>query len=541
MMNLQAQIFEIIQGIWRRRWYAIGIAWLVCLVGWFVVMRLPDVYSSQARVYVDMDSMLRPLLKDITVDTDLIEQVATVRKTMLSRANLQEVARTADLDLAVRNEKEMEALLNALAEDIKLVAEGKDLVTISYHHEDARKAQAVVQALLTIFVEQNLGESRDEMETARAFLDQQIAANEQRLRDAERKLAEFKAANIEVLQSPGGFSTAAANAKRQIEDMNLNYQDALAVRDRLRSTLAETPEYLEVNSPAGMIIRGGNVSTPLESLEQRIHEQARTLDDMLTRYTEQHPDVISLRNTIKNLQEQYEREKTREELERASSGGTPAGKQQVPNPLFEQLKLRMIEADAELASKRRHLAAAERQAARLEELAFSALDVEAKMADYSRDYEVVKRNYEDLLRRREAAAMTEAVDRSTSIKFRIIDPPEVAMLPDGPPRKILLGAVLVVSLGAGLGFVFLLTQVDETFNNASRLREAFGFNVVGSVSGVISKARRGRMRFELMGFVSVVLVLVIVCAGLVVGSAGISQRLAKLDLQEVQSRLEQLI
>ena len=174
MNETLTRIMAMIPAMWRRRWLMLATAWVVCLLGWAVVAFLPDKYESSARVYVDTDSLLRPLLRGLAVETDTMRQIDVMQRTLVSRPNLEKVARVTDLDLSVTTIAETEELLNRLRSDIKVQSQRNNLFAISYRHSDPQMAQKVVQALLTIFVEGNLGTNRKEMDTARQFIDEQL-------------------------------------------------------------------------------------------------------------------------------------------------------------------------------------------------------------------------------------------------------------------------------------------------------------------------------------------------------------------------------
>src|SRR5690606_11795448 len=127
------------------------------------------------------------LLSGITISAfNLDQKILYMKRTLLSRPNLAKVVRATDMDLAIKNEQEMERLLDELEKDIQVRSQGQDLFTISYTHRNPQTAQRVVQSLLNIFVESNLGENRTEMEKARAFVESQIAQYERQLAEAER-------------------------------------------------------------------------------------------------------------------------------------------------------------------------------------------------------------------------------------------------------------------------------------------------------------------------------------------------------------------
>ncbi len=181
MGNFATDILPVIAAIWRRRWYALALAWFLSLAGWTVVAVLPDKFKSEARVYIDTTSLLGPLLKGIAVETDLDQEVAIMQRTLLSRPNLAEVARATDLDLEATTPIEMEGLLSRIERSASIRAQGRNLFTVGYIDGDPVLAKAVVQALLTIFVETNLGQNRQDMENARSFIESQLAIYQKQL------------------------------------------------------------------------------------------------------------------------------------------------------------------------------------------------------------------------------------------------------------------------------------------------------------------------------------------------------------------------
>jgi len=153
MNEIYAEILRYAKAMWRYRWISLALAWTVSIVGWGMVIILPDKYESEARIYVDTGSLLAPLLSGLTVRTDLDQEIMIMQRTLLSRPNLEQVMRMNDLDLTATTPGEVEALLANLASTISITAQTKNLFRISYSHTNPRQAQSVVQSLLTIFVE----------------------------------------------------------------------------------------------------------------------------------------------------------------------------------------------------------------------------------------------------------------------------------------------------------------------------------------------------------------------------------------------------
>jgi polysaccharide chain length determinant protein (PEP-CTERM system associated) len=216
--DLRTRLLAQLRAIWRRRWYIALVAWLFCVLGWLIILALPDRFESRTRIYVDTTSLLSPLLSGITIGSfNLDQKVLYMKRTLLSRPNLAKVVRATDMDLAIKTEADMERLLDKLAEDIDVKSQGQDLFSIAYANRNPQTAQRVVQSLLNIFVESNLGENRTEMEKARAFVEAQIAQYERQLNEAERRLAKFKQDNMEMLSNAGSYVQRMESARQELQ------------------------------------------------------------------------------------------------------------------------------------------------------------------------------------------------------------------------------------------------------------------------------------------------------------------------------------
>ena len=526
MSDLRTQILAQLRAIWRRRWYIALVAWLFCVLGWLTILALPDRFESKTRIYVDTTSLLSPLLSGITMSGfNLDQKVLYMKRTLLSRPNLAKVVRATDMDLAIKTESDMERLLDKLADEVQVRSQGQDLFTIAFAHRNPQTAQRVVQSLLNIFVESNLGENRTEMEKARAFVEAQIAQYERQLNEAEARLAKFKTDNMQMLSNAGTYVQRMEAARQELLTATAAYQDIVLMRDQLRIQLATIPQYLSIDQQPQVIVNaGGAMGTPLQL---RIQELEKSLDSMLSQYTDQHPDVLATRRILKRLQ--LERETEVESLAAAKTAagadGSGGQKSSVPNPVYEQVKLRLVDADSQAVARQRKVEQAKEDIERFSKLAATAPEIEAKHTALNRDYDVIKRNYEQLLGRRESAKMAQAVDAETDIQFRIVDPPEVPNVPVGPNRKLFLTIVLVAALGSGVALAYLLSQLDVSFASMANLREAFGLPVLGAVSVIAFKRRRRLRAAEVMAFTACLLALTAAFGGVLLSEAKLHGKL----------------
>src|SRR5690606_28744448 len=114
LQGLLHKILDELRGAWRFRWISIAVAWVICILGWIYVFTIPNVYQASARVYVDTRSILRPLLAGLAIDPDVASGLDIVRQALLSRPQVERVARETDLDLRAKTPEQKEALIRDL-------------------------------------------------------------------------------------------------------------------------------------------------------------------------------------------------------------------------------------------------------------------------------------------------------------------------------------------------------------------------------------------------------------------------------------------
>ena len=530
------EFLSLLSAIWRRRWYALAAAWFISLAGWAVVVILPDKFESEARVYIDTTSLLGPLLRGIAVATDVEQEVRFMQRTLLSRPNLQEVARATDLDLEVTTPIEMDGLLRKLEKNANIKAQGGNLFTVSYTDKDPVLAKSIVQALLTIFVETNLGQTRQDMESARSFIETQLEVYERQLKEAEKRRAAFKVRNGDVLGG-GNFSGQVKDAKANSAAARRKYEDAALQRDQLKAQLAVVPQFLRVQTPAQIVLGKREAS----ALEERQANLQQNLDLLLTRYTANHPDVISTKRSLESIREQIAAKAAKKSDPGTKAEVNTENTAEIPNTLYEQLQLRLSEVETTIAALKRDMEESITAVEDLEKLRNKAPEVEAQLADLDRDYDVLKTKFGEFLSRRESARISQAAEASTdSVQFRIIAPPQVPVVPSAPNRLLLLSIVLVVGLGAGGGIAFLLVQIDDTFSSNKRLTDVFGFPVLGAVTMIAAPSQKLHKTIGNIGFTMAFSSLSAVFGALAIMAPQLSQLPQLLKKQSLPSELSWL-
>jgi polysaccharide chain length determinant protein (PEP-CTERM system associated) len=533
MQSIIIKILDELRGSWRFRWAALAAAWVVCVGGWAFVFTLPNVYEASARVYVDSQTALGPLLRGLALDPNVESEVSIVRQALLSRPQLEAVSRKTDLHLRAKSPEEMDLLLDSLQKKIMVVnavrsgrSDTDGLYRISFQDNSRQISLAVVETLLTNFVEQTLGSKRSGQESAQRFLDDEIRELEGRLTEAEQRLADFKKKNVGSMPGEGGDYFARMQTELAGEKQT---RDALSLAETRRNELnrqltGEDPFLFGIDSAtpgaAGSETEGaGDITFRIQELEAR-------LEEMLLKYTDKHPEVIAVRTTIDELKKRQQ-----EEIARVGSGQRATGSMAnslKANPVYQGIQAELNRTDVQIAELRQDLAQRAGRVGELRKLVDSVPEVEAELVRLNRDYEITRQRYQELVERRETAKLSESAEKQGVVKFQIIDPPVVGFEPVAPARIPMLLAVLVAGLGVGGALAYLLNQLRPVYQNVRVLAESTGLPVLGVVSRTLLDAQKSAMTRSRMAFGVVVVTLVIVCGAAVMFSqtvVGLTQRL----------------
>jgi polysaccharide chain length determinant protein (PEP-CTERM system associated) len=495
MEDLQSLLRRMVFSLWRKRWLAILVAWVFCIAGWFAVATIPNQYEASARLYVDADAVLTPLLRGIALDNAPISQLELLQHTALSRPNLEKLISKTDLELQIAGPADLERMVFQLADGIKLNPQTHNLFTIAYRNTSPKLAYDVVQQFLTIFIESKAGTNRADMQNASTFLEQQITQYEQKLRLAESKRAEFRTKYLDLLPSDASGLSRLEASRNTLSQLDQHMKDATLRHDMLKQQLDATAETFAIDSPAG---GGGGVNPAIADAERRLRE-------LRLRFTEQHPDVVSARNILESLKANPPAQDSG-----GSRGAAPVARGRgLSNPVYEQLKLQLFENEGVIASLQRQLTDETKERDRLASIARGAPGLVAEYTDLNRDYDVLRKNHEELIARRESMRISSAADTDAEkVKLEVVDPPQVPQIPVAPKRALLDTAVLALGLAGGVGVALMLLQFDSSFQTSDELRK-LELPVAGSISLIAAVVPLHR---RLLGVGSFAMALLLLCA-----------------------------
>ncbi|MFQ3191090.1 MAG: polysaccharide chain length determinant protein (PEP-CTERM system associated) [Paraglaciecola sp.] len=482
-------IIGYIKGVWVKKRYVMICSWLICPIGFVYVASMPDVYKTSARVYVDTRSVLQPLLRGLTIQTDPRQEIAMMVQTLLSRPNLEIIARESDLDITATNPAQYEGLINSLSKNIKLQAVGRNnLYTISFTHGSPEMARVVVQETLDLFVEGQKGNTRKDTDSANQFIDEQIDEYSSRLSSAEQRLANFKRKYSELLPNQGTFYSNYTSLQDNLEQTRLTIKET----EQQVVALSELIDGRKTNSDGSNVRPFEGPSSLTTRYDSRIKTLEEKLDQLMLKYTELHPDVIEANNLLSSLR--TSRKQDIEEYLSTNDGEKP---EQIGS-ITSELKLEMSRFESQIASLKVREANYSGKIEVLKQKIDLVPQVEAERTSLNRNYEITKRKHDELLSRKESAELSQRADISNeNVQFKVIDPPLTPQSASGPNRLLYYTIVLALGFGAGLGLAFLISQLNPILIRASQLTAMTSFPVLGIVSHLnknhIKKVNRSRL------------------------------------------------
>jgi polysaccharide chain length determinant protein (PEP-CTERM system associated) len=486
----------------NRRWLALAVAVVVGL-GFVALSRfVPERFEARARIYVDTQTVLKPLMAGLTYQPDIDGQVQMLARTLVSRPNVERLIDMPELKFEQLGGMSREKLVSVLMSQIKVDAAGKgNVYDISYRGTSPQRAQGLVEATVNMFVRSGLDAKRQDSADAGRFIQSQIASYEAKLVQAEDKLKEFKVRNFSTTGvSDRDYFTRVSALSEVVDKLRGELVAAEQSRDAFKRELAAEDPLL----PLSEDLSPKSLPPALVDASARLDTQKRQLDELLERFTDAHPDVIAARRVFKQLESELKERKEAEERAqtRAASG---KGGRAATSPVYQKLRVALAETEALVASLRAQLSTQQGRLDQVRSVAGRLPQVEAELAQMNRDYEILRKTYETMVARRESAALGVKLDESSQLaEFRLVEPPRVSSSPVFPGRLHLALLAIAASAVLGCAAALLAEGLHPTVLHASDLRRYFpGRPVIGTVSSVVTDTTRQELRAAAVRFAAV--------------------------------------
>lgn len=324
--------------------------------------------------------------------------------------------------------------LNSLSVD--LVAEKATIIGLSFADTIPERAATIVNAITQAYINDKLYMKTQSAKNTLSFLDSQIAAINKKLQKSARNLEHYKSKNLVVTLSDKASLTAEKLSDLESKLSELNMQE---------SYFRNIYSYVKAhNNMDGFNISGSQDSSPvINNLLIKIQEQLSLKKSLLVDYTEQHPDVIKITQSLVGL------------------------KQTLIQTI--QSSLRHIEDKKSTLTKtinenKENLQALPEQ--------------ERRLTSLTRNFAVNQKVYSYLLQRRAETAILES---STVSDTRVIDPAYANSNPIKPKRIFLILVGVILGFILGLIQAFIRSKLDNTVKSIEDIESVTTLPVYGVI------------------------------------------------------------
>lgn len=466
----------------------------------------PKVYVSYTTLLVGEQNIIDPLMQGAAVTTNVRERVRIAQELLFSRRVLDEIVKAGgwlDKDLSAIDQ---EQIADEIKKRTQISNVGSNLLRVEYRDSSPERAFRVTKAYGEMFISGTVVAKERESREAFEFIDRQVREYHDKLTGVEARIKEFRSTNPDARPaSETAVNERINNMLTSVETTTLELREAKIRRESLEKQLSGEAEISVSMSKEGQ-------------LRTRIAELQAELENLLLSYQESYPDVVRARQQIEELKTAIVQDRKRREEAKALAkkrGRSYVDEGIANNPLYQQLRSELARTKttietltARLSENRRRLNAEMDRARRIH-------GGEAAMQELTRDYQVNREIYQDLLRRRENARVSMNLDRSRQdSSVRIQEPAFMPIKPTGlrflhfAVGGILLG--FVVPIGALYGF----QQVDPRIRMRDQIGKDLSLPVISVVSHLstptekIDTVRNVRTLLIVMAAVVVVYVIV---------------------------------
>tara|TARA_R100000789_G_scaffold52513_1_gene51821 strand:+ start:1383 stop:2954 length:1572 start_codon:yes stop_codon:yes gene_type:complete len=412
---------------------------------------MPKQYTSEAVLYADQSNILQPLLRG-QAEVTQIDRINEAREMLQSRSFLEQIGLDTGLIAGGETDQKRNGIISELRNQIRLRVNNGNFLELRYTSRDPNESFRVLSSVLDRFVERTVRKKRSESQGAFEFIDSQVQSYQRQLEEAEQRLKEFKANNQDG--SEGSVQGRIESLRSQIENLKLEIQQS-------ESEVRLTRSQLQQEEP----VRRVTVDPGRSSAERRLWSLQQELDALLLKYHEKHPDVISLRDQIADLEQQ--------KLTEGSDAREGVVTEVLENPVYESLKIQLSESTTRLEVQQNRLASLERLLEEAFERSQRVAQNQAELSDLTRDYDVTRGVYEDMLQRREKARLSMTLDvQGEGVSYKIQEPATYPTHWDGLQLYQVGIAGPFLGSAAVLGLLTMLVMFDQRVRSPRALQLA---------------------------------------------------------------------
>lgn len=463
----------------------------------------PKSYQTSAMLYADVTNIIQPLLQG-RAEVTVIDRSQQARESIYTRRIIDAIARKAGLINGDEPVERQEAIVAGLRNRISIKDEGKNYFRISYSDSNQDRSFRILNTVVDVFIEDAADRKRNESRSAFEFIDEQVRGYKSQLEQAEERLKNFKARNLYLTE--GSVNSRIHQLRTQVEDLKLKLDEIDARKRSLESQLKSESQYLVSRNK-------------VDGLRDRRALLQAQLDELSLQYTETYPDVVSLKDQILELELSMEAARGPRQVMGSSNSA-------VENPLWDELRKQAADAEIEHQTVTNRLQSMQRLLAEEHDRAEQVAVKEAELSELTRDYDVTKQIYEEMLERREKARLSMTLDiEGQGVSYKIQEPAIYPLQPSGLRFIHFLAAGPGLGLVIALGLILVYVVVDPRLRSPVLLANQLppDIELLGVIPHVHTPLAKRVFRGDVILLGLVVLLAVAVYAG--VGAARLTGKI----------------
>jgi polysaccharide chain length determinant protein (PEP-CTERM system associated) len=475
----------------RRRRLTMGMVFAaIALVALVVGMLWPKKYEASVTILAQESSIITPLMEGAASATGTKNRAGIARDVIFSQRVLDTVLKVGGWTATNPSPVERDKLVDGIKARTRIINTRENLITITYFDSDPHRAFEVTRAFGQLFISESLASKQQESREAYEFINSQVEAYRAKLTDAEDKLKAYRDANADA--RPGSetdTNSRISQLRSQIETNRMDYMQKVSQASALASQLNGESEVNAIQTV------GGVYQTQLADLQGQ-------LDKLLLSYTDDYPDVIRLRHQIEDTRKQM----ASADANRAAGGGPQVDHTVAMNPVYQQMRIQLVQTRADAAASNSRVGASESMLQAELERSKRIANSENVVAELTRDYNVNRDVYQDLLKRRENARVSMNLDaEQRGLNFLVQNPAVMPLVPSGLRFMHFGLAGLALALAVPLGLLFMVARFDPRVRSVAQLERATGFPVLATVPFYPTPRDRRRSHLHNMMLATIVL------------------------------------
>ncbi len=457
---------------------------IVSIAVLFVAWNMPEKFESAAVIFADESNIIKPLLAGSAQTTRVANRSRVVKEVIKARRLVSQVVENADILKGGESAAEIEEVINRVQKNINVSGVGNNYIRISYQAPTPGQAYRVTSTITDIFLKDSAATKRDESREAYTFIDKQVKSYKSQLQAAELALKEFNSNNVDGTEA--SVNSRINMLRADIETIKLDIEGLETRRRSLEKQIASESQFSQKTYRSGIY-------------HQQIKRLEAQLDNLKLSLTDTHPDIVSLRHQISDLEELAKDEGNTPQPD--DSTGTDL------NPLYQELRGKLAEVEVNIKARKSRLASTEKLLTEEYQRRKRIANSRADLAELTRDYNVTKTIYEDMLARKEKARLSMTLDiEGQGVTYKIQQPAVYPLSPMGIRFSHLFVIGPLVGLIVPIVLVFLYIQIDPRIRLPYLLKEELELPVVAEIPHVATPLSKRIFRRD------VVLLLMMVAA-----------------------------